>query len=118
MIACDCHCCNLLLLLLPETVQEIENCAQEYHQYYVPELKARAQQKAELEQKRRERELSKLRKDMAQASLGSSSSGAVAPRQHAAEQHEADEDEGKSVDLNLSDDSIEGSVGLGSDDDR
>jgi mevalonate pyrophosphate decarboxylase len=100
-------------------VQALGECAQEYQQYYVPELQAKQQRKEALEQKRREKEMAKLRADMAdKASLqegaaeGASSSAAAAAAGPAAllqqlqQGLEEDEAEEASVDLNLSDDSI------------
>jgi mevalonate pyrophosphate decarboxylase len=99
-------------------VQALGECAQEYQQYYVPELQAKQQRKEALEQKRREKEMAKLRADMAdKASLqeggaaGPSSSAAAGAAGTAAGAQlqqglEEDEDEEASVDLNLSDDSI------------
>jgi hypothetical protein len=100
------------MLLLP--LQAVGECAQEYQQYYVPELQAKQQRKEALEQKRREKEMAKLGADMAaKASLqeGGSTAGAAAAGSAAAggqqqQSLEEDEDEGESVDLNLSDDSI------------
>jgi mevalonate pyrophosphate decarboxylase len=98
-------------------VQALGECAQEYQQYYVPELHAKQQRKEAIEQKRREKEMAKLRADMADkaslqdgAAAGASSSAAAAAAAAAGAQLqqglEEDEDEEASVDLNLSDDSI------------
>eukprot|EP00879_Flechtneria_rotunda_P007023 GHRR01007373.1.p1 GENE.GHRR01007373.1~~GHRR01007373.1.p1 ORF type:complete len:289 (+),score=101.14 GHRR01007373.1:624-1490(+) len=106
----------------------IDACAQEYQQFYVPEIEARQKQKAKQEQKRRDKELAKLHKDMQKANISPAeqTAAAVASQQHSTggrqQQHGnriievVQKDEDKSADLELSDDSIEGSVGgVGSD---
>lgn len=111
------------MLLLSLLLQALGECVQEYQQFYVPELQAKQQRKEALEQKRREKEMAKLRADMAgKASLqeGGNAAGAAAAgvagaagRAAAGVQQEQlqqglqeDEDAEESVDLNLSDDSI------------
>ncbi|KAF8071352.1 gpn1 [Scenedesmus sp. PABB004] len=73
-------------------------------------------EKAEAEAKRRERELSKLRADLAAASLDGGAAPAAAGAAAAAAASGGgggDDEDGESADLELSDDSIEGSVGAG-----
>uniref|UniRef100_A0A383VW06 GPN-loop GTPase n=1 Tax=Tetradesmus obliquus TaxID=3088 RepID=A0A383VW06_TETOB len=108
---------------MDELFKALGECVQEYQQFYVPELQAKQQRKEALEQKRREKEMAKLRADMAgKASLqeGGNAAGAAAAgvagaagRAAAGVQQEQlqqglqeDEDAEESVDLNLSDDSI------------
>eukprot|EP00882_Tetradesmus_deserticola_P010858 GHRQ01011477.1.p1 GENE.GHRQ01011477.1~~GHRQ01011477.1.p1 ORF type:complete len:380 (+),score=160.64 GHRQ01011477.1:586-1725(+) len=107
---------------MDELFKALGECAQEYQQYYVPELQAKKQRKEALEQRRRDKEMAKLRTDMAgKASLqdnagaaGDSSSASAAAGSAAAgvqqqqqlQVLEEDEDEEGSVDLNLSDDSL------------
>jgi hypothetical protein len=111
-------------------VQALGDAAQEYEQFYVPELQAKQQAKAEQERARQEKQLAKLQKDMASkaaistggaaaAAAAAGSSGLSQQQQQQQQQqvggHAEDEDEGESADLELSDDSIEGSVGAASD---
>jgi hypothetical protein len=93
-------------------VQALGECAQEYEQFYVPELQAKQRAKEEQERARQEKQLDKLRKDMA-SKAAISSDGGAAGQQQQQQQEQQEEDEGESADLQLSDDSIEGSVCAG-----
>lgn len=110
--------------LSPSCLQALGECAQEYQQYYVPELQAKQQRKEALEQRRRDKEMAKLRTDMAgkaslqdnagaagagssaTAAAGGAAGSAAAGVQQQQQGLGEDEDEEESVDLNLSDDSI------------
>lgn len=102
-------------------MQALDDAAQEYEQFYVPELQAKQQAKAEQERARQEKELAKLRKDMASKaaiSTGGAAAAAAAGSSGLSQQQQGrddEADEGESADLELSDDSIEGSVGAASD---
>jgi hypothetical protein len=109
-------------------LQALGECAQEYEQFYVPELQAKQQAKQEQERARQAKEMAKLRKDIASKAAISTGDGSTAAAGAAAaadgagqqqqQQQQAayeDEEEGESADLELSDDSIEGSVGAASD---
>jgi hypothetical protein len=109
------------------SAQALGDAAQDYEQFYVPELQAKQQAKAEQERARQEKQLAKLRQDMASkaaistggaaaaaAAGAAGSSGLSQQQQQQGEGHE-DEEDGESADLELSDDSIEGSVGAASD---
>lgn len=98
---------------IDDLFKALGECAQEYEQFYVPELQAKQRAKEEQERARQEKQLDKLRKDMASKAAINSGSGAAGQQQQQAEQQEEEEDEGESADLELSDDSIEGSVGAG-----
>eukprot|EP00882_Tetradesmus_deserticola_P006566 GHRQ01006910.1.p1 GENE.GHRQ01006910.1~~GHRQ01006910.1.p1 ORF type:complete len:380 (+),score=152.88 GHRQ01006910.1:586-1725(+) len=107
---------------MDELFEALGECAQEYQQYYLPELQAKQQRKEALEQRRRDKEMARLRTDMAgKASLqdnagaaGDSSSASAAAgsatagvqQQQQSQVLEEDGDEEGSVDLNLSDDSL------------
>lgn len=77
----------------------------------MPELQAKQRAKEEQERARREKQMAKLRADMASKAAISSGAGVTeaAGATEAAVQEQ--EDDGESADLELSDDSIEGSVG-------
>jgi hypothetical protein len=101
-------------------LQALGECAQEYEQFYVPELQAKQQAKVDQERARQEKEMAKLRKDMASkaaiskagaaAAAGAAGGGSLAQQQQGVDEDE----EGESAELELSDDSIEGSVGAAS----
>ncbi|KAF6262177.1 hypothetical protein COO60DRAFT_1293600 [Scenedesmus sp. NREL 46B-D3] len=109
---------------MDDLFKALGECAQEYQQYYVPELQAKQQRKEALEQRRRDKEMAKLRTDMAgkaslqdnagaagagssaTAAAGGAAGSAAAGVQQQQQGLGEDEDEEESVDLNLSDDSI------------
>lgn len=97
--------------------QALGESAQEYEQFYVPELQAKQRAKEKQERERQEKQLAKLRKDMAsKATISGTAAGATAtqqPQQHARddEVEEALDDDEESATLELSDDSVEGSIG-------
>jgi hypothetical protein len=101
-------------------LQALGECAQEYEQFYVPELQAKQQAKLDQERARQEKEMAKLRKDMAsKAAIGTVGEAAAAAAAAggaslAQQQQQGEDEEGESADLELSDDSIEGSVGAAS----
>lgn len=102
------------VLLCSVVTQGLGECAQEYEQFYVPELQAKQRAKEEQEKARQAKEMAKLRQDMANKAAISTGSGAGAAAAAAAAGGEDEEEEGESADLELSDDSIEGSVGAAS----
>jgi ribosomal protein L12E/L44/L45/RPP1/RPP2 len=106
-------------------LQALGECAQEYEQFYVPELQAKQQAKVDQERARQEKVMAKLRKDMASkaaiskagaaAAAAAAAAGAAGGGSLAQQQQGVDEDEeGESAEFELSDDSIEGSVGAAS----
>eukprot|EP00775_Hariotina_reticulata_P004693 gene4693-4945_t len=99
----------------------LSKCAAEYHQFYVPELQAKARRKEEVEQKRRAKEMERLRQDMAKAAIGGGAAAGPAADSSsgvaAADASTDHEDEVESIDLQLSDDSIEDAIGATGQDD-
>lgn len=79
----------------------------------MPELQAKQRAKEEQERARQEKQLDKLRKDMASKAAISSGGAGQQQQQQQEQEQGGDEDDGESADLELSDDSIEGSVGGG-----
>ncbi|KAJ9534177.1 hypothetical protein QJQ45_002172 [Haematococcus lacustris] len=109
--------------------QAVSAGAAEYEQFYVPELAARQQEKADRESRRQQKEMAKVAKDLAAASLKASSStrsgqassslraagpsnanpvaGGVVAARRGPDTAGADEGDDSGADLGLSDDSIE-----------
>jgi GTPase SAR1 family protein len=100
---------------MEEFFKGVAKCAEEYETVYLPELDMMKKEKAEREAKRQEKELSKLKKDLANASLdpappqqGASSSTKVkGGPQGAAKDLKMSDEEDEGCDYEIDDDEIE-----------
>ncbi|KIY97580.1 hypothetical protein MNEG_10383 [Monoraphidium neglectum] len=94
---------------MDEMFEAVAACADDYSRDYLPEVEARRAARAEEERRRKDRDLERLRADMAAAALGpgagAAAGGAAAAAAGASEG--GGEDEGLSCDYEVSDDSIE-----------